>query len=128
MRKENNVSGENPQLKFINIGRKMKQDENTIGLDDLFKRFFRNRKSKPVTNEDILKTLLENQRLIPKSLHKTPVTLLVLNKRKPQDKKVRKEYKESIAALTFKNNQWIPTELYPVEYYTAEDYVICSRN
>jgi hypothetical protein len=122
MKKRNSMDVELPKLTFICVSTKMKQREGTIDLDEVIKRFSRNRTCKPILDKNILKTILKNQQLIPKGLQQNESNILILCKRRS------KKYRECIDGLNYDGNNWREIRFYPVDYYCEGDYVICAKN
>ncbi len=102
---------------FIDVSSKLKKGEGSIGFDELFKRFERNTKHKPITDVKILEKLWKEPSLVPKDINKAGSYFLIL-------KKCKLPKSVFIKAINI-NKKWQKTKLFPGDNFCERDYVLC---
>ena len=114
--------GDIPPLRFIDVSTKFKDGENICTLNDLFNKFGRNKKVKPVQSKKVLTTLFQNQNSIPSFITEKPnSTLILLSSSKPNSPSV------TVHALVHLKGEWKKAKVSNAPCYVEGDYVICSE-
>ncbi len=104
---------------FISASSKLKEGEGYLEFEELFKRFNRNTKHKPITDVKILEKLWKEDSLVPRDINKAGSYFLVL-------KKCKSPKGVFIKAINI-NRRWQKTRLLPGDRFSGTDYVLCTN-
>ncbi|MDP2944545.1 MAG: hypothetical protein Q8N57_03205 [bacterium] len=106
------------ELKTINVSSKLKKGEGYIGLEELIKRFDRNRINRPA-DANVLNKIVGHFQYIPKKYWKGGVYLLFLD-----TTYLSKKGELCVRALNYAKNGWYETVLFNSDRF-AYDFVVC---
>lgn len=107
-------------LKAVNISSKLKKGESCINLEEVIKRFQRNRKNLPADANILDNISSKHFNYIPKRLSKPGTYLLFLG-----TTYLKKGGVLCVRALNYAKNGWYETVLLDGDHFANKDFVVC---